>query len=210
MRRMKLKKSAIFVIYGISIVILLSTIYVVEIMFFNGKFKDKDDYDYVSKTVFDNELPVVSLNKTVAKPYIDQSVKIIKNFYDYKEEEATQEKALLFSENTYLQNSGIVYGGIENFDVVSILDGTVIAVKKENLLGNIIQVRHTDKIISVYQSLSEVSVKENDIIKQGHILGKSGTSNLDKSLGSHLLFELIINGQTVNPENYYDKKVDDL
>ena len=210
MRRMKLKKSAIFAIYGVSIVILLSTIYVVEIMFFNGDFKDKDDYDYVSKTVFDNELPVVSLNKTVSKPYIDQSVKVIKSFYDYKEEEATQEKALLFNENTYLQNSGIVYGGIENFDVVSILDGTVIAVKKENLLGNIIQVRHTDKIISVYQSLSEVSVKENDIIKQGHILGKSGTSNLDKSLGSHLLFELIINGQTVNPESYYDKKVDDL
>ncbi len=210
MRRMRLKKSAIFAIYGISIVILLSTIYVVEIMFFKGDFKDKDDYDYVSKTVFDNELPVVSLDKTVAKPYIDQNVKVIKNFYDYKAEENIQEKALLFNENTYLQNSGIVYGGIDNFDIVSILDGTVIAVKKESLLGNVVQVRHTDKIISVYQSLGEVSVKENDIIKQGHILGKSGTSNLDKSLGSHLLFELIINGQTVNPESYYDKKVDDL
>ncbi|MGE5456594.1 MAG: peptidoglycan DD-metalloendopeptidase family protein [Ignavibacteriales bacterium] len=210
MRRIRLKKSAIFAIYGISIVILLSAIYTVEILFFKGDFKDKDDFDYVSKTVFDNEVPVVSLNKTVIKPYIDQNIKVIKNFYDYKGEESVQEKALLLNENTYLQNSGIVYGGADKFDVVSILDGTVIAVKEDKLLGNIIQVRHTDKIISVYQSLGEVSVKENDIIKQGHVLGKSGTSNLDKSLGSHLLFELIINGQTVNPESYYDKKVDDL
>ncbi|MDD2377516.1 MAG: M23 family metallopeptidase [Bacilli bacterium] len=210
MKKTRLKKSAILTIYGISAVILLTSIYLIESMFFKGDFKDKDDYNYVSKTIFDDDVPVVSTSKVVVKPYIDKEIKVLKKYYDYKAEESTQKDALIYHEGTYLQSSGIIYGGEEDFDVVAILDGTVIQVKKDNTLGNVIQVRHSNEVISVYQSLSEVTVKENDAIKQGHVIGKSGTSNLNKSLGSHLLFELIINGRTVNPEDYYDKKVDDL
>ena len=42
------------------------------------------------------------------------------------------------------------------------------------------------------------------------MIGKSSTSNLDKDLGSHLYFELIVNGKTVDPENYFDKSLSEL
>ena len=83
-------------------------------------------------------------------------------------------------------------------------------VKEDKLLGKIIQMKHDKDIISIYQSLSETSVKKGDTVKQGQVIGKSGTSNISTDLGSHLLFELIINGSTVNPEEYYDKLVSEI
>ena len=113
-------------------------------------------------------------------------------------------------ENTYLQNTGVIYGCNDTFDVVSILDGTVIDVKEDNLLGKIVEVKHSNDMISIYQSLSEVLVKKDDIIKQGDVIGKSGTSNMFRDIGNHLYFELIYKGKNVNPEEYYDKKIEEL
>ena len=117
---------------------------------------------------------------------------------------------ILYHENTYLQNSGISYGGKDGFDVVAILDGTVIDIKEDSLLGNIVEIEHSNEMISIYSSLSEISVKKGDKIQQGTVLGKSGTNNIAKDLGSHLDLELIIKGQTVNPENYYDKSISEI
>ena len=110
-------------------------------------------------------------------------MEIAKNYYDYKADADTQKKALLYYEDTYLQNSGVEYKGSDNFDVVSILNGTVISIKNDT---------------------------ENQEIKQGDIIGKSGTNNISKSLGDHLHFELIINGQNVNPEEYYNKNINEI
>ena len=45
---------------------------------------------------------------------------------------------------------------------------------------------------------------------RGQTIAKSGTSNISTDLGNHLYFELIIDGVCVNPENYYDKLVNEL
>ena len=42
------------------------------------------------------------------------------------------------------------------------------------------------------------------------IIGKSSTSNMLKDYKSTLLFELVINGNTVNPEDYYNKTLEEL
>lgn len=109
-----------------------------------------------------------------------------------------------------MQNSAVAYGGVDSFDVVSILDGTVVSIKEDELLGNIVEIEHDNKVISVYQSISDVLVKENQTVKQGEVIAKSGESNLNKSLNSHLLFELIIDSKIVNPEEYYNKKINEL
>ena len=79
-----------------------------------------------------------------------------------------------------------------------------------NLLGKIVEITHEDNLVSVYQSLGEVMVKEGDSVLQGQVIGKSGEANISKDLGNHLHFELIHNGINVNPENYYDKQLNDL
>ena len=109
-----------------------------------------------------------------------------------------------------MQTSGVDYTSDSLFDVISILDGTVINVYENKILGTSIEVRHSNELISVYQSLSEVTVKEGDNVIQGQILAKSGLSNINKELSNHLHFELYYKGSIVNPEEYYNKSVDEL
>ena len=170
------------------------------------------DYDYVTDTVIDDDkdVPVVSTDTIIAKPYSDENVKVLKNYYDYTAAKEQQENSILYYESTYMQNSAVAYGGVDSFDVVSILDGNVVSIKEDELLGNIVEIEHDNKVISVYQSISDVLVKENQTVKQGEVVAKSGESNLNKSLNSHLLFELIIDSKIVNPEEYYNKKINEL
>ncbi len=210
MKNRKLKSNIVPIIYGLVAILGIGSAYLIENMLNNAVFKEEDHYGYVSETITEEEVPVVNTEPTLIRPYNDTELKVLKNYYDYKADETSQQNALIYHENTYMQNSGIAYGGKDNFDVVAILDGEVVEVKNDKLLGNIVQIKHNEKIISVYQSLSETNVKKGDTIKQGQVIGKSGTSNISKDLGSHLLFELIINGETVNPEDYYDKLVSEI
>ena len=113
----------------------------------------------------------------------------------------------MYYENTYIQNSGIDYVKPEGFDVVSVLDGTVISVNNNDLLGNTIEIKHDNKYISVYQGMATITVKEGDSVIQGQVLGKSGVSKINSELGSHLHFELFKEGQVINPEEYYNKSI---
>ncbi|HHW69057.1 MAG TPA: M23 family metallopeptidase [Tenericutes bacterium] len=210
MIKRRIRKEVVYGIYVVSTITILVSVFSIGNSILKMPKRVTPKYDYVSDTIIDDDYPVVGEENKIIRPYVDNEIKIIKSYYDYKSERELQENSIIFYENTYLQNSGVAYGGKEKFDVVSILDGTVISVKEDNLLGKIIQIKHDKDLISVYQSLSEVNVKENDIVKQGDIIGKSGTSNISSSLKDHLHFELIYKGQTVNPEEYFDKRTSQL
>ena len=106
-----------------------------------------------------------------------------------------------------MQNSGIDFVSENEFDVISVLDGTVTDVKEDETLGKIVEVKHDNNYVSIYQSLKEVSVKKGDTVTQGQVLGKSGTNELDKEIGNHLHFEFYVNGQVVDPTLYLDKEL---
>lgn len=208
----KRKEYTIYTIYIGLFIVFISAIYYAYISNQNlKKIPETEDYTYVSK-LFDSKVKtVVKTEPLVMRPYSNADIKVLKSFYDYKDEESTQENSIINYDNTYIQNSGTIYGGInEDFDVRSILSGKVTSVKEDNLLGKIVTIEHKNKIISTYSSLSEVTVKENDEIAGGTIIGKSGQSNLEKDLGSHLLLELTINGSYVNPESVYDRQLSDI
>ena len=215
----RLKKPVIYIIYGLSFCLLLGGIILLELSANRSKMESDtqdSDYQYVSETVLDDdekkeeEVPVVASKVSIMRPYNDKDVKIVKNFYDYKASEDEQEKSIIYYENTYMPSSGVSYGKGDSFDVVAILDGTVVDVKEDTTYGNIIKLEHDKKIVSIYESVTDIKVKKGDTVKQGDVIAKSSTSNLSSDLGNHLYFELTIDGNTVNPENYYDKLVDEL
>ena len=206
----RLKKSVIPVLYAFAAILFVGMIFTIETTISNHYFDEEDDYDYVSEIIFEEEEPVVSVEVLLRRPYVDNEVKILKDFYDYTAAEDKQQNSIIQYDSTYLQNTGIVYGGKDNFDIVSILDGEVTDVKTDPLLGTVVEIKHSPDIISVYQSLSEVTVKKGDIVTQSQVIGKSGTCNIEPDLGSHVLFELIVRGQTVNPETYYEKKLSEI
>lgn len=209
MRGRKLKKEVLYVGYAMLFLLLVAIIYTIETSVSKKVFEpETNDYDYVTRTIIDDEIPVVNINQVIIRPYLDSEIKVLKGFYDYQKEKETQERSLICHEDTYYQNSGVDYGGKENFEIVSVLDGEVITVKQDNLLGYIIEIKHSNEIISIYQSLNEVFIKENDQIQQGQLIGKTGVFSFGKKLGDRLHFELIYKGQTVDPEEYYEKELE--
>lgn len=210
MKDRKLKKSVIYGLYAFGFVFLLGVIYAIESYIFTYRYNE-NDIDYVNKTIFEDDIPVIKPTEEVLiRPYSSDNIKIVKGYYDSKDEANNQQNALIYYENTYLPNSGVSYGGNDTFDVIAVYNGTVTSIRQDNLLGTIVTVTHSNNMISIYQSLSEVNVQENQVINQGDVIGKSGVCNIEKDLNNHLHFELILNGKVVNPENYYNKKIKEL
>ncbi len=201
-KRLKLKPFVLPSIYLVLVVSLVATV------FLTTKKQapvEEEDITYVSESIVEEEVPVINTEVKMIYPYTDTNVKVGKYFYDYQAEEAKQEQSIIYHENTYMQNSGVDFVLDNPFDVVAVLDGTVISVKNDELLGNIVEIQHENDFISVYQSMSEVSVKKDDVVTQGQIIGKTGENKLDANLKNHLHFELFHKGQVVNPENYFEK-----
>ncbi len=209
----KVKKVMIPVIYGACVLAFAISMYFAGVIANKYLFSKNSDLQYVDKEItegLDRDIPVVSTPSVIVRPYLNNDVKLSKSFYDYKADSESQENSIILFEDTYMQNSGVDYSLEEVFDVISILDGSVISVKEDNLLGTTVEVRHSNDLISVYQSLSEVIVKEGDELIQGQIIAKSGISNINKDLGNHLHFELYYKGTIVNPEEYYNKDINEL
>ena len=211
MYRRKLRPFVLPLIYGVIVVTIITSIFLLRKALEYPVFDEKEkDFIYVIKNLFTKDIPVIGTEKVIIRPYTNKDVKIVKYFYDYQAEAEKQEQSIVFFENTYMQNSGVDYSGPENFEVVAILDGTVINVNEDNLLGKIVEIRHNNDLISVYQSLSEIIVKKGDNVTQGQIIGKSGTCNIAKKLKDHLHFEILYKGKVVDPETFYDKTIKDL
>lgn len=208
MTKRKLKRSVVYGLYVMAFVAVMGTIVVLETSTLK---RFDDDAIYVNSVILDKNVPVVNVKESIIRPYNANDVSLIKSFYDYKAESEEQQNALIYYDNTYLQNSGVDYGNKdETFDVLAILDGEVVNITENTLLGKCIEIKHDNGLISVYQSLGEVSVVLNDKVSRGQVIGKTGVANIDTKLGNHLHFELIHNGENVNPENYYDKKLSEI
>lgn len=211
MKQRKFKKYVVSSFYILAVVIFSGSIYLLEKKINNKQFKDRDNIQYVDDEIIsENEyIPVIVEDNTIMKPFLIDQINVNKSYYNYEGDTSSQENSIIFYENTYLQNSGIDYSSQETFDIISILDGTVIEVSDNEILGKTIKIKHSNDIISTYQSLSNVSIKEKDNVVRGQVIGQSGTCNLYKN-NYNLHFELYNKGKNVNPEDYYNKSVDEL
>lgn len=169
----------------------------------------EEDIKYVSYEILtDNVMPVakeetITEDNQIVRPYNSEEVKVGKSYYDYQGEEKAQEDSIIYYENTYIQNTGTDYIEENDFDVVSIGNGTVISVTKNDITGETIKIKHNDNLISVYQSVKDVKVKENDQVTTGQLIATSGTNNIGSDLGNHLHFELYKDNILVDPEKYF-------
>ena len=90
-------------------------------------------------------------------------------------------------------------------NVIAIADGTVTNVYNNYLEGDVIEIEHENGIKSVYKSLTDVSVKVGNYVRQGDIIASVSTSMARESnTGNHLHFEMFENNISINPNNYID------
>ena len=164
----------------------------------------KDNTSEVNNTHDDTNItPTVSVTKTIIRPYTSTDVSATIPYYNIDGTNDEQAAALIYYEGIYMQNTGVLYTSNNAFDVVSILDGTVKNIKEDSLMGNIVEIEHTNNLTTVYQSLGEVKVKVGDTVKQGDIIATSGQNKITTDTSNALHFEVFYKGEIFNPEEFY-------
>lgn len=216
MKKRKLKGYVLPAIYFVVLgVMVVSITFLSQSLLEKQKMND-EDYNY-STSVFEeseNDPTNTEVDTTteikIVRPYTSDKVTVTKEFYNKDESVENQEKALIFYENTYMPNTGILYGSDEKFDVIAILNGTVKEIKEDEILGQMITIECDNKITAVYYTLGEIKVNEGDQITQNQVIATSGTSNIDSSKAESLLFETYIDGVLTNPNNLFDKSISEI
>lgn len=164
----------------------------------------KDTTSEVNNSQNDTNItPTVSVTKTIIRPYTSTDVSATIPYYNIDGTNDEQAAALIYYEGIYMQNTGVLYTSNNAFDVVSILDGTVKNIKEDSLMGNIVEIEHTNNLTTVYQSLGEVKVKVGDTVKQGDIIATSGQNKITTDTSNALHFEVFYKGEVFNPEEFY-------
>lgn len=210
MKTKRLKKFVLPTVYVMVIGVLF-----ISISFLGNILQSKVDYGNMAVSALkDNVTPVGKTDNVVEsrieRPYVSSNVSISKSFYDMTDDEAKQQNSLVYYENTYLQNSGVLYSSTSAFDVISAIDGKVTNVSKDEILGNFVEITHNPNLKTIYYSLSEVQVKKDDTVMSGDVLGKSGDNSLNGETENCLLFEVYHNGTAIDPEDFYNMSIEDL
>ena len=86
--------------------------------------------------------------------------------------------------------------------VLSANDGKVIWAAPLGIYGNCIVVDHGLGLQSIYGHLSEITVKEGEMVSRGQQMGKSGSTGL--AGGDHLHFSMQVDGVQINPVEWWD------
>jgi len=81
------------------------------------------------------------------------------------------------------------------------LDGTVIFTGFSASDGNVVQVQHSNNLISIYKHCSSFLKVTGDRVKSGEAIAIVGNTG-EKSRGPHLHFELWFNGSPINPQEF--------
>lgn len=136
----------------------------------------------------------------------DANVEKKVGFYDDTASNKAKENALVKYENSYWPHTGIDFARKDGktFDVLAVLEGKVVRVEENPIVGHQVEIEHESGITTVYQSLSDVQVTEGQMVKKGQVIAKAGQNQFEKDLGVHLHFEIRDrNQQAINPSQYY-------
>lgn len=208
--RLKLKRWATATIYlSLILIVFVSMVFISNKL--DNYYGDSLNLSYILKDFIDNDTPVANIKtESIIKPFDKENITTDIDFYDKDTDEDSQQKSLILYENTYMPNTGILYTSEEQFDVLSTLDGKITKISKDELLGNVVEITHSNTLTTTYYSIDNVKVKENQTIKQGEIIGTSGKNNISSTSDNMMLFEVSLNGNNIDPENYYQMKLEDL
>ena len=97
-------------------------------------------------------------------------------------------------------HKGVDIAAYAGTEVRATADGVITEAGYRADYGKVIVIDHGYNLSTLYGHNSSVSVKKGDRVKRGQLLGRVG--NTGRSTGSHLHYEVRVNGVPVNPMNY--------
>jgi len=97
-------------------------------------------------------------------------------------------------------HSGMDFPAPQGTPIYASAGGKVVSAGWHREYGNKIEIDHGNGLVSRYAHTYKMLVKEGDVVRPGQKIGLVGTTG--RSTGPHLHFEILENGQFVNPAHY--------
>lgn len=101
-------------------------------------------------------------------------------------------------------HSGIDIDANYGQKIVATADGKVTKASWHSSYGKTVVIKHDNGYETLFGHLSSITVEEGDQVKVGDIIGKAGSTG--RSTGVHLHYEVIKDGERVNPKNFLSLK----
>lgn len=109
-------------------------------------------------------------------------------------------------DNKKIMHKGIDLRAATGTEVRSTADGVIVHAGEnpdKKGYGIYIMIQHGEEYHTLYAHLSKVVVKAGDEIKRGELIGNSGNTGFSK--GPHLHYEVVKNGEKVDPAGYFER-----
>jgi murein DD-endopeptidase MepM/ murein hydrolase activator NlpD len=85
-------------------------------------------------------------------------------------------------------------------------DGVVLSVERNGTYGLVVDIAHSDRVVTRYAHLSKAFVSEGEKVCRGEVIGLVGTSG--RSTGPHLHYEILVDGKARNPVPFVQLALD--
>jgi murein DD-endopeptidase MepM/ murein hydrolase activator NlpD len=105
-------------------------------------------------------------------------------------------------------HSGLDFKGPIGTPILAAADGTVTSVGWQGGYGKAIEITHANGLVTRYAHLSGYDVMVGQKVPRGIMIGRMGSTG--RSTGSHLHFEVRLNGQAINPMKFLEANPDVL
>ncbi|NYF33139.1 MULTISPECIES: M23 family metallopeptidase [Sphingopyxis] len=105
-------------------------------------------------------------------------------------------------------HAGLDFRGPIGTPILAAAPGRVSFVGQKSGYGNVVEVDHGQGILTRYAHLSGFTTKVGTQVTAGQQIAKMGSTG--RSTGSHLHFEVRLNGEAVNPRRFLEAKADVL
>ena len=103
----------------------------------------------------------------------------------------------LFGRRAGRRHDGIDIGAPPGTPVKAALDGEVVYANYTGGYGNLLIIRHDDRLLTVYAHLQGFAVSKGQHVRKGQVIGKVGTTG--RSSGPHLHFEVRLDREPRDP-----------
>lgn len=97
-------------------------------------------------------------------------------------------------------HKGVDFAGKDGSDIVATASGVVTYAGERYGYGLMVEINHGNGLSTRYGHAKELLVKTGDIVKPGEAIALMGSSG--RSTGPHVHYEVLKNGQQVNPHPY--------
>jgi murein DD-endopeptidase MepM/ murein hydrolase activator NlpD len=105
-------------------------------------------------------------------------------------------------------HNGLDFKGPVGTPILAAAEGNVTAAGAQGGYGNTVEITHANGLVTRYAHLSGLNVSFGQKVARGVQIGRMGSTG--RSTGSHLHFEVRLNGQAINPRKFLEANSDVL